>query len=343
LIRTHNAPLHANAESPEQTIDADLPNSFSERNDERMDCHDNSADLSSEAKEANQSTLSPDNFDESISKHVDILIAKLYNKPGYPRNLVDSLCEDLTEFLSGDFLQILQNMCVQNLDSDTPDDVRLKLSKMFEAISNPFKLLSTEYRRFKHFQSLGTFIPPISYVIDTRMERVNGRPEMKDVTGQFIPPRKVLKKFLELPDVFNAIVAFVRKLESDDSVLENFVQGEVWKWKWSRYEPDDIVLPLALDFDDFEPNNALGPHCESLGAVYLCLPTYLQSRLENIFLALLFNADDRKLYGNYRTFKPLLEELKYLETQGIVVNLPEGQKKVYYVTGAIMGDNKGLN
>ena len=68
------------------------------------------------------------------------------------------------------------------------------------------------------------------------------------------------------------------------------------------------------------------------------------SRLENIFLALLFDADNRTLYGNFRAFKPFADELVFLETEGIVVKtLDCGEVRLYFVLSAILRDNKGLN
>ena len=91
----------------------------------------------------------------------------------------------------------------------------------------------------------------------------------------------------------------------------------------------------------------MGPHCEPLGCTYVqivTLPPEWNSRLENIFLALIFNGDDRTVYGNYRAFKPFIKELKYLEKEGIVVNTKEkGPVKVYIVLALVLGDNKGLN
>ena len=245
LIRVHKVPLHVNPESPEQNgADLNLPHSTNNLlADEYMTCDSDNTDLGPVGGEANEATLF-DNFDDSLIRNVDILIAKLYSKPGLPRNLVDSMVTDITDFLSADFLKILQNLCFQNLDKGTPDHVRFQLTKMFDTVSNPFKHMSTEYKRFQHFQTLGSFIPPRSYVIDSRMERVRGVPQMKDVTGQFIPLRQVLQKFFELPDVFNVMEASVKELESDDDgMLRSFIQSDVWKRKRSMYPADAHVFP----------------------------------------------------------------------------------------------------
>ncbi|KAK3928327.1 Adenylate kinase 9 [Frankliniella fusca] len=127
----------------------------------------------------------------------------------------------------------------------------------------------------------------------------------------------------------------------------NIVQGKAWKGKCSNFKEGEIVIPINVYFDEVEPNSALGPHCEPLGCTYVSIPVLppeCVSKLENIFLAVLFDADNRTLYGNKSAFKPLLKELKLLGTQGIEVYVPEmGNVRLFFVVAAILGDNKGLN
>ncbi len=51
--------------------------------------------------------------------------------------------------------------------------------------------------------------------------------------------------------------------------ITHFLQGNLWR-KMKDLHGDKLVLPLAVDFDDYEPNNALGSHAgdQSLGALY---------------------------------------------------------------------------
>ncbi|KAK3916196.1 Spermatogenesis-associated protein 7-like protein [Frankliniella fusca] len=139
----------------------------------------------------------------------------------------------------------------------------------------------------------------------------------------------------------------MQSLLLEEEWLFNLVQCDVWKRKVARFSNEVIVIPINVYYDEVEPNAALGPHCEPLGCTYVqiaVLPPEWNSRLENIFLALLFNAHDRSLYGNYRAFKPLLQELKLLELEGIeIVTKEKGPVRVHIVVAWILGDNKGLN
>lgn len=94
------------------------------------------------------------------------------------------------------------------------------------------------------------------------------------------------------------------KLKKQDTVLENFEQGESWKKKIERHFNGKIVFPIFIYFDDFEINNLLGYHAgiHKLGAVYYsipCFPPEVQSLLENVFVAALFYSADRNEFSNH--------------------------------------------
>ncbi|EZA61817.1 hypothetical protein X777_09791, partial [Ooceraea biroi] len=112
------------------------------------------------------------------------------------------------------------------------------------------------------------------------------------------------------------------------------------------FENNAIVFPLFIYYDDWEINNPLGSHCTSLGGVYYyvpCLPPECVSRLENIFLALLFNTEDRNEFGNKQTFAPLIEELNFLEQVGITIIVNGNLYKIYFVLSLLLGDNLDLH
>jgi len=98
-------------------------------------------------------------------------------------------------------------------------------------------------------------------------------------------------------------------------------------------------------YNDFEPNNPLESHCNKLGAICVipCLPPECQSVLDNIFLILLFHSEDRKWFGNEKVFLPLIEELQYLETEGIIINTLQECKKIFFILGLLLGDNLSLH
>jgi len=104
-------------------------------------------------------------------------------------------------------------------------------------------------------------------------------------------------------------------------------------------------LPLNLYFDDVEPDNQTGSHSgdHSLGALYYhipCIPQYLLSLLENIFVASVFLSDRRKDH-NREVFAPIIDELIDLETNDIVIQTESDEYTVYFALCQILGDNLG--
>lgn len=103
-------------------------------------------------------------------------------------------------------------------------------------------------------------------------------------------------------------------------------------------------MPLILYFDDLETSNPLGSHAGvyKVGAVYFTLaslPSEYSSRLENIFITMIFHSAERTQFGNQAIFNCLLEDLKKLGSEGLVIN----NIKLYFNVVLILGDNLGLN
>ena len=141
----------------------------------------------------------------------------------------------------------------------------------------------------------------------------------------------------------------MQKLEIENretNIYTNIIHGEVWKSKIATII-NKIVIPYLLYYDDLEINNALGSHSteQSLAAFYYSFPSIPQhhlSLLENIFVALVYKSKDF-CHGNDACLSNLIKEIKDLENNGLLLHTREGQFQVYFILGAIVGDNLGLN
>ncbi|XP_033229751.1 uncharacterized protein LOC117181299 [Belonocnema kinseyi] len=261
-------------------------------------------------------------------------------------NVGDFIESSITE-LKKRFDSILKNSTLQ-------DTERREIDCLLDAFSAPFSSLSSDYLRLKYFEKSGNHILATECVVGERYDykfvanRIVGMPV--PCTATHIPLRLTLKKFFELPGIFTTVLNHVNQLKCDDSVLSNFVQGNLWRKKSALYEAEGkTVLPLFLGIDDLEINNALGSHTgvSQVGAVYVstpCLPPEFYAQLNNIFLNFLYYSQDRKLpNGNFEVFKNVVSELNFLARNGIWLKTESGNKRVNFVLGLILGDNKGLN
>ena len=132
---------------------------------------------------------------------------------------------------------------------------------MLDTFGDPFSSLSSDYLRLKYFKNSGHLIPASECILEERFEYkfVNNRIVRVAVpcTATHISLRLILKNFFELP----GILTTVNELKKIDSVLCNFIQGNLWKKKSAIYKTEGkTVLPLFLGIDDLEINNALGSH-----------------------------------------------------------------------------------
>lgn len=283
-------------------------------------------------------------FPSILKEKTEEFVSNLYVKRKLPRQYVQDFITDVNKYISDVLLVNLKDELLSSVKLN--DDQTSVLNSVFNNFQDPFSLFSSECKRFTYFQNTGDFIPPFSYEVgevDVSVPTVDGpilKP--KKVFGQAVPLDLVLKKFLELPNCLSDILSYMDKLsDQSNETKENFIQCNLWKAKRSKFSPDDIVIPLHYYYDDVECNNPLGSRPLKLGAVYVmipCLPPECQSALENIFVALVFETWVRN-FGDEVVFKPLINMLTDLEKNGILVN----GKRVYFVTGLLLGDNLGMN
>ncbi len=179
-------------------------------------------------------------------------------------------------------------------------------------------------------------------------EREEGlKPEIEIATVTIMPIAFQIKKFFEMPNVYNKVKTFMEDIENCGTIC-NFINGTLWKGKLKAYENTDIVIPYHLYFDQAQLNNALGTHCrlgqEMLGYyTFPCIPPEYNSRLENIFVAILHPGHYNKTYGNERCYNDLIDTLNGLAHEGILLNIDGEEKRIYFLLGLLQGDNLEIN
>lgn len=107
------------------------------------------------------------------------------------------------------------------------------------------------------------------------------------------------------------------------------------------------MFPYFLFIDDLEINNPLRSHStfQAVSAVYYSFPLLENnSKLNNIFLVAIIKSVNMKDYGNASCLKCLTDDLYSFEKKGNIISTPEnGDTRVYFILGLVLGDNLGLN
>lgn len=300
-----------------------------------------------------------EDFNSLLHKSTVDFVSKLQSNVSISRKLVQTVIDNVKDFLNAGFLAILKEFLIL---PNNDFDCHLKVvHSLLEKTQNCFNLFDTDYKRIKYVEASKAYITPVPYVIgtsfDSSRQGCSNTLVLKNRTTIFIPPSKILKLFFQIPHVLNEIIdyhnqtyikkSFFTDSKQNESILKNIVDGSLWKETISKNKKN-IVIPLLLYFDDFETSNPLGSHAGvyKLGVVYFSIPTlppeYL-SKLENIFLALIFHSSERSKYGNEKIFRCLIEELKTLEKDGITLETNNGNITILFHVILIVGDNLGIH
>lgn len=288
------------------------------------------------------------NSNENVFDNIKIEIIKfslqLYAKSYMPRNEIVSIQNSITNIFFSILimLQKLKNSLVGN------DHIMNDLNTLIKFCKDPFFEIKSEYLMFKLLKEKNLLDFPKVYNINCIIgERIDGGiPNFgQNFTNTYLMPiRFQIKKFLELPGVYETIKQNTENMINSPEV-SNFVCGEIYKAKLVSLNKENII-PLFLYFDDIQINDPLGSHKSSICACYYFFPTmpqHLLSKLKYIFKLAYIASKDRKNIGNEHMLHQLVNEFKLLEEQGIEINTPEGSFQVHLLVGLILGDNLELN
>jgi len=310
-----------------------------------LENRDNS--ISADEKLAN--TFDSSNFKfKEIQNAAASSLSYLYNNNTMTRQHVQ-IVVDVISNLVENIMSMIENKVHQSLNTlQAPAVMKQEYASFLNQCKSPFCGLDTEYKRIQYFSQKGCYIEPVSYIIGQIMEsrKINNIFTLipNNVTGQFISVMKVLKAIFEIPNILKDISDYMEQVTNDSHCVSNIIQSELWK-NLSHNFYGKLVLPLIIYYDEFETNNPLGGHAgvHKMGAVYFslpCMPPEARSKLDNIFLTLLFLNKDREVYGNEATFRPLINELQILEKSGLVTK--EGIH-IYIKCALVIGDNLGVH
>lgn len=279
-------------------------------------------------------------------------VANLYCNNSVTRSLVQTIVSEVTEFVTEIGNDVLPGW--KNLISkyNISDEDAMQFNNLLKNLKAPFNGLQTEYLRLKFFKESGYFFAPICHTICEYQgpKRIKGRVQhsIQKCTLQLMPLRQMFKAVLELPDTFITINNYIETCETDNAeYINNILQGKLWR-NICKSRGEKCIFPFYIYFDEFETGNPLGSRAgyNKLGAVYAsfaCLPPQYSSQLQNIFLVQLYETRFKNMFTNTEVFKPLVNEISYLENTGVSVRLKSGTKQVYFCLIAVLGDNLGVN
>lgn len=321
---------------------------FSENNSEKKDDNFGSNVVRDEINFYESSRLLETHLESELAD----IVSEMFSFQEIPRKKIVHILKRFQMFLSGQAMNELKDLVIKNFTNLGVDSTCISNNeKIFNLLPNVFNNFSTDYKILNYFAKKKTYVAPIQVKLGEREEQVRKNNEMSIIyikaTAEMVPVRAVLTQFFELPGIFQETSEYYDTLTADVSCFSNIVQGSLWKKKVKKYE-NKKVFPLIIAFDDFETNNALGSHrsIAKCGAVYTTVPCLIekhQAKLKNIFLFMLFNSLDRAVFKNKIVFAMLIEEIQYLQKNGVKITVNGEKIQLFFVLIQILGDNLGLN
>lgn len=202
--------------------------------------------------------MDPRTFSRELASESADLVGDLSFFGDIGRGRTFDLINRFENFLKNRPISILLNQMIRRMKSLGESDNNLAAYEtMIAKMQNAFSEVDTEQKFLNYMRKAETYISPIEIMINAEKKckdttKVPDSP--KQISIEFIPLRRTLKRFLELPDVFEETMANLTELENEKKIITNVVQGEFWKVRKQTHQ-GRIVLPILIYNDDFETNN----------------------------------------------------------------------------------------
>ncbi|XP_063957930.1 uncharacterized protein LOC129258220 isoform X1 [Lytechinus pictus] len=288
--------------------------------------------------------------EDEIKERAVMLVAGLLANSSIVHTTVNEVVEKSASLVKDTCMYIKYK--VQKFGAETgleENDEFQSLLLDIDMVSHPFDNMESQYKQKKFFKNSAAFIQPEQTTIGIAYYPCNNRltgnvqQVMKTITCQYIPIKKLITLLLEKTDLMKLAVSYV---PSTDGMMHDFQDG--FFCRQSRFLSSTRTIKLILYVDDFEVTNPLSPKSgtHKLTGVYFkiaSVPPQYRSTLANIYLLMLFNSSDAKLYGYPVILSQLLKDLKVLESDGIAIHTDTLDGVVKVGIAQVVGDNLGIH
>lgn len=286
---------------------------------------------------------------EKLNQNMLAFSLSLHSHNNFTRKDVYEVQNSVDDLIVKPLLTVFEHFCNNKLNEDSV--LYNEFTDIISRSKNLFVNCKSDYILTRKLKSDGYIDDIKEYEIIKENKNVYSRGELvfgeESVKCSILPIRAQIRVLFEQKNLLSDVLSHMQTLKLDNDNYQNYIQGPIWKKKCEFY-PDRILIPYFLYADDLEINNSLGSHSQthSVCNFYYSFPCFpkIEGKLDNIFLAAVIKTQDMKKYGNEKCLKPLIEELKLLEQEGLEFIFPDGKKQnVYFLLGLVLGDNLGLN
>jgi len=148
-----------------------------------------------------------------LVRDLALIVSSLLSDLVIPRKTAQFLIKSLSIFLTTSLMLALQKWHDNTRENGIIDDI---LQIIRDSVSN----FSSEYSRNQYYKTMGTLIFSQEYPIALEnVEFSRGLRKRITGTGQFIPLRHVLHRFLSIPGIFTAIEKYIDDCMHSSSIV----------------------------------------------------------------------------------------------------------------------------
>ena len=262
-------------------------------------------------------------------------------------SLVQQACADLVS----DVVDCIRNkvqVLATDLGVDEGNNSLQDLNASLNNLQEPFSEVNTDYKLKQFFKRSEYFVEPKSVdlpgeeyrqITDQETGVVRQIPFTKNF--QYVPLRPLLKMVLSRPGVMEAIMQQQQR-QNNDGILQDFSDGALFK-RYNAYRDKILIL---LYQDDVELANPLGSRKHKIGLIYMTvksLPSKFNSAMSQIYLVAAYDMNDSKVYGIDAILRPIIDDLKSLEEDGLNIETRVFSGNVGIAVAQVVGDNLGVH
>ncbi len=215
----------------------------------------------------------------------------------------------------------------------TAEDIATLVAEQNAHAAEACERLNSAYKLDKYAHSQFDCVDPEDIVLGIGDDN-------KPRTMQYVPISKSLKQLLGHEDVLSQVLT---GHASNDGKLRDFCDGTVYQEN-TLFKQYPNALQIQLYNDEFCVANALGYRQRKykINALYYILgnlePKH-RSRLDMIQLVCLAKNIHVKEFGIFSLLQPVIEEIKQLETRGIIIMFEDRELHFYGTVSFLASDN----
>lgn len=273
------------------------------------------------------------------------LYHKLKDKYLIAKYKVDEIFEDINSLIrinNKDLINLIdQTRLTYNNDSRTLNIVREHLKESKTLIQNIHNCNKNDSKKDKWLKESGYYNKPREISLSEKPLNKNN----KDETFQYIPILETIKALLTHPQL-NEL--YFKEIVNDDNNKISTYNDSLFFKSNQLFSKTQNAVQIVLFVDDYDTSNPLGDlrNEKKLTGIYYKIGNFDQCfKSVDYFtqLAIICEAKYVKKYGFNKVLKPLIDDLKILETTGMEIEVGGKKTTIKGSISYLSSDNLAAN